>query len=163
VHPSDEQFSVTNDRIGWRELIRRLKLLQARAIGIEASGGYERGPSDALLEAGLPVRLVNPWKLRRFAQAAGVLAKSDRLDVQFIARFVVRRPSREVHRDRAVDHLAELVRARRQLVDAAQQTTCQIEHVRDLALRRLLNRRVRQLEHDILQLDQPHIGRRRPL
>jgi transposase len=154
VHPTGEQFSVTNDRAGWRELIRRLRPLQARAIGMEASGGYERGPIDALLEAALPVRLVNPWKLRRFAQAAGVLAKNDRLDAKLIARFVASMPSREVHRDRAVDHLAELVRARRQLVDAAQQIICQSEHVRDLALRRLLNRRIRQLERDTLQLDQ---------
>jgi transposase len=154
VYPTGEQFSIPNDRIGWRELIRRLRPLQARAIGLEASGGYERGPIDALLEAGLPVRLVNPWKLRRFAQAAGVLAKNDRLDAQLIARFVASMPSREVNRDRAVDRLAELVRARRQLVDATQQITCQIEQVRDLTLRRLLSRRIRQLERDVDQLDQ---------
>jgi len=154
LHPTDEQFSVTNDREGWRELVRRLEPLQARAIGLEASGGYERGPIDALLDASLPVRLVNPWKLRRFAQAAGVLAKNDRLDAQLIARFVASMPSREVHRDRDVDHLAELVQARRQLVDAAQQITCQIEHLRDPDLRRLMTRRIRQIERDVERLDQ---------
>lgn len=154
VHPTDEQFSVTNDPAGWREMVRRLKSLMARAIGIEASGGYERGPIHALLEAGLPVHLVNPWKLRRFAQASGVLAKNDRLDARMIARFVASMPSRQVQRDRAVDHLAELVRARRQLVDAAQQTSCQIEQVCDTSLRRMLTRRIRQLELDIAKLDQ---------
>jgi transposase len=154
VHPTDEQFSVTNDGEGWRELVRRLRPLQARAIGLEASGGYERGPIDALLEADLPVRLVNPWKLRRFAQASSVLAKNDRLDARLIARFVASMPSRDVHRDRAVDHLAELVRARRQLVDAGQQITCQLELLRDPTLRRLMMRRIRQLEHDVGRLDQ---------
>ena len=67
--------------------------MRARAIGLEASGGYERGAIDALLEAGLPVRLVNPWKLRRFAQAAGVLAKNDRLDARLIAGFVASMPN----------------------------------------------------------------------
>jgi transposase len=154
VHPTDEQFSVTNDHSGWRELVRRLRPLQVRAIGLEASVGYERGPIDALLDASLPVRLVNPWKLRRFAQASGVLAKNDRLDAQLIARFVASMPSREVQRDRAVDHLAELVQARRQLLDANQQIICQIEHLRDPGLRRLMMRRIRQLEHDVEQLDQ---------
>jgi transposase len=154
VHPTDEQFSVTNDREGWHELVRRLRPLQARAIGLEASGGYERGPIGALLDANLPVRLVNPWKLRRFAQASGVLAKNDRLDAQLIARFVASMPSREVQRDRAVDHLAELVQARRQLIDANQQIVCQLEHLRDAVLRRLMARRIRQLEHDVEQLDQ---------
>jgi len=154
VHPSDEQFSVTNDQAGWRELVRRLRPLQARTIGLEASGGYERGPINALLTAELPVHLVNPWKLRRFAQAAGVLAKNDRLDAKLIARFVASMPSREVHRDRAIDHLAELVQGRRQLLDAGQQITCQLEHVRDRTLRRQMTRRIRQIEHDADQLDQ---------
>ena len=49
VHPTDEQFSVTNDAVGWRLLVRRLRPLMARAVGIEASGGYERGAISALL------------------------------------------------------------------------------------------------------------------
>lgn len=154
VHPTDEQFSVSNDAVGWRELVRRLTPLLARAIGLEASGGYERGPIDALIEAGLPVRMVNPWKLRRFAQASGVLAKNDPLDARLIARFVASMPSRPVQRDRAIEHLAELVRARRQLVDNVQTITCQLEHLRDPALRRLRNRQVRQLQRDVEQLDQ---------
>ncbi len=153
VHPGDEQFSVINDATGWRRLVRWLKPLAARAIGIEASGGYERGAIGALLEAGLPVRSVNPWKLRLFAKAAGVLAKNDRLDARVIARFVATLPGREVRRDPAVDHLAELVTARRQLVDDLQQVGNQTEHLRDAALRRLQARRIRQLERDVAQLD----------
>jgi transposase len=153
VHPTDEQFSVTNDAAGWRLLVRRLKPLMARAVGIEASGGYERGAIGALLEAGLPVRSVNPWKLRLFAKAAGVLAKNDRLDAAVIARFVATMPSRAAHRDVAVEHLAELVNARRQLVDALQQTANQAELLRDPGLRRLQARRIRQLERDVAQLD----------
>jgi len=154
IGPADEQFSVTNDPAGWRQLVRRLQPLMARAIGLEASGGYERGAIDALLEAGLPVRLVNPWKLRKFAQAFGVLAKNDRLDARVIAQFVASAPSREVHRDRAIDHLAELVNTRRQLVDALQQIGNQAQLLRDAALRRLQARRIRQLERDVVRLDQ---------
>jgi transposase len=153
VHPDDEQFSVSNDTAGWRRLVRHLKLLAARAIGIEASGGYERGVIAALLEAGLAVRSVNPWKLRQFARAAGVLAKNDRLDAQIIARFVATVPSREVRRDPTTDQLAELVNTRRHLVDTIQQISSQTEHLRDLALRRLQARRIRQLKRDVALLD----------
>ena len=153
VHPTDQQFSVTNDEAGWRILVRRLKPLGTRAIGIEASGGYERGAIVALFKAGLPVRSVNAWKLRQFARAAGLLAKNDRLDARAIAWFVATLPSREVRHDPAVDRLAELVTARRQLVDAIQQTGNQIEHLRDAALRRMQQRRIRQLERDLAQLD----------
>lgn len=153
VHPTDVQFSVTNDDVGRRTLVRRLKPIGARAIGIEASGGYERDAIIALFKAGLPVRSVNAWKLRQFAKAAGLLAKNDRLDARAIAWFVATLPSREVRHDPAVEHFAELVTARRQLVDALQQIGNQTEHLRDAALRRLQARRIRQLERDLAELD----------
>lgn len=155
VHPIEMDFSVMNDESGWRELSLRLRPLGARAIGIEASGGYERGVIGVLLKAGLPVRSVNAWKLRQFAKAAGLLAKNDRLDARAIAWFVATLPCREVRHDPALDHLAELVRARRQIVDARLALANQLEHVRDAALRRMQARRIRQHDLDVVQ-----IGRR---
>jgi transposase len=124
-----------------------------RAIGIEASGGYERGVIGALLDAGLPVRSVNPWRLRQFARAAGVLAKNDRLDAAVIAWFVATLPCRAVQRDRDREHLAELVGARRQLAALQQVLRNQLAHVRDGELRRLHVRRLRQIEADVLRLE----------
>lgn len=154
VHPSGEYFSVPNEAAGWRELNRRLKSIGARAIGIEASGGYERGVIGVLLKASLPVRSVNAWKLRQFAKAAGLLAKNDRLDARAIAWFVATLPCREVRHDPALEQLAELVTVRRQIVDDTLRLGNQLEHLRDTALLRLQARRVRQLERDLAQLDQ---------
>jgi transposase len=153
VHPVGMDFSVTNDESGWRELTVRLRPLGVRAIGIEASGGYERGVIGVLLKAGLPVRSVNAWKLRQFAKAAGLLAKNDRLDARAIAWFVATLPCREVRHDPALDRLAELVRARRQIVDARLALANQLEHVRDAALRRMQARRIRQHDLDVAQID----------
>jgi len=44
VLPAGPQFNVSNDTAGWRELCRRLKPLEVRAIGIEPSGGYGSSP-----------------------------------------------------------------------------------------------------------------------
>jgi len=152
VQPSGEYFSVSNDAAGWRELVRRLTPLGARAIGIEASGGYERDVTCALVAKDLPVRNVNSWKLRQFAKAAGVLAKNDRLDARTIAWFVVTLPCREIRHDPARTHLAELVTARRQVLDAKLRLTNQLEHLRDPELRRVQARRIRQLEADEVRL-----------
>src|SRR5262249_48378918 len=59
--------SVSNDTAGWAELVARLRPLTVSAIGLEPSGGYERGIIRALLAAGLSVRRINPNKLRQFA------------------------------------------------------------------------------------------------
>ena len=154
VYPSGEYWQVTNDEAGWRDLCRRLKARGARAIGIEASGGYERDVIIALVQAGLPVRHVNPWKLRQFAKAAGFLAKNDRLDAHAIARFVDTLPCHEARHDPNIARLAELVTARRQLLDDRQRCSNQMELVRDTGLRRMQKRRIRQLDTNIAHLDQ---------
>lgn len=153
VYPHAEYWRVTNDAAGWRDLRRRLKGRGVRAIGIEASGGYERDVIIALVQAGLPVRNVNPWKLRQFAKAAGLLAKNDRLDAHAIARFVDTLPCHEARHDPNIARLAELVTARRQLLDDRQRCSNQMELVRDTALRRMQKRRIRQLDTDIAHLD----------
>ncbi len=157
LYPGEARFSVSNDAAGWRELCRHLRPLGVRAIGIEASGGYEHGGIGALLDAGLPVRSVNAWKLRQFAKAAGMLAKNDRLDAQAIALFVATLPCRPIQRDPAREHLAELVNMRRQQVDLKQQLGNQLEHLRDVALRRMQQRHIRQIAADVVRLDR-HIA-----
>jgi transposase len=152
-YPAEARFSVSNDSAGWRELCRRLHPIGARAVGIEPSGGYERGVIVALLDAGLPVRSVNPWKLRQFAKAAGWLAKNDRLDAQAIACFVATLPTRAVQHDPTRQHLVELVTARRQIVDLRQELCNQLEHLGDAELRRMQERRIRQLDADLVRLD----------
>src|SRR5215472_7582676 len=88
VLPEEQCCSVPNDASGWAALAERLQNFSIMAIGLEASGGYERGVARALLAAGMSVRQVNPFKLRQFARASGVLAKNDPLDARMIASFV---------------------------------------------------------------------------
>ena len=78
VLPNDECFSVRNVDAGWAELVQRLRGFSIAAIGLEASGGYERGVMRALLAADMAVRQVNPFRLRQSARSAG--ARSASLD-----------------------------------------------------------------------------------
>lgn len=55
-------------------------------VVLEASGGYERVVVAHLQAAGLPVAVVNPRQARHYAKAVGLLAKTDRLDAQMLAR-----------------------------------------------------------------------------
>ena len=135
VLPEGWFFSVSNDTAGWAELVARLRPLAVCAIGLEPSGGYERG--GALLAAGLSVRRINPNKLRQFARARGVLAKNDRLDARLIAEYVAIMPTRVVQRDGAVERLAEVVTMRRQLCDEHVAVENQAAHLEDAMLRRL--------------------------
>ncbi|TIL83761.1 MAG: IS110 family transposase, partial [Mesorhizobium sp.] len=107
----------------------------------------------ALWQAGLPVRRINPHRLRQFARAAGINAKNDRIDARLIARFLATLPVHPVELDPSLQLVIELVTARRQLQAELSRVNNQAEHVRDAALKRLAKRRATRLSADILLLD----------
>ena len=154
VLPEGKRSSVPNDVAGWAELVEQLRGCSIAAIGIEASGGYERGAIRALLAADLPVRQVNPFKLRQFAKASGVLAKNDPLDARMIASFVAIMPTRPAQpRAPALERLVEMLAVRRQLSAekvAAENASRLLE---DAMLQRLSRRRIARLAADIDLLD----------
>jgi len=87
VRPDTTTFACATDPDGLAGLVRRLTALRPRLIAMEASGGYEAIVAAALAEAGLPVAIVNPRQVRKFAGAIGRLAKTDAIDAGVIAHF----------------------------------------------------------------------------
>lgn len=157
IHPLDIAFSVANDPEGWSELDRRLGAVQAEIVAIEASGGCEREVCRFLLGREYSVRLLDPYRVRQFAKAAGKLAKNDRIDAAIIALFVATLPTQPMVRRKHLERLSELITARTQLV--AQVTVIQNQGRRreDSLLRRLDARRAKALQIDIKLLDR-YIG-----
>ena len=95
------------------ELVKR----RPKLIVMEASGGYERVAAAALLEAGLPVAVVNPRQVRDFAKATGRLAKTDQIDAQVLVHFgTAINPRLSPMPDEQQRALQELMVRRRQLV-----------------------------------------------
>lgn len=148
-----ESLRLGNDRAGWAELLGWLNKRKVKAIGLEPSGGYERGVARALRQAGLPVRSVNPYKLRHYARALGRLAKNDRIDASLIARYTAELPTRPVRNDPVLDQLADLVVARRQMGEDKVSLKNQLEQIREPTVRRLFNRRLERIKADILCIE----------
>lgn len=153
IHPLGVSFSLANDETGRAALERRLSEEGVAAVGIEASGGFERDVAHTLLARGHRVELLNPLRVRQFAKATGILAKNDRLDAGVIARFVAAVPGRAMVRRENLEPLAELVTARAQLNDQLTAQANQARTRRDAALRRLDARRAKALKADIAVLD----------
>lgn len=76
---------------GLAELARFCREHEVELVAMEATGGYERLPFGLLWRAGLPCVIVNPRQVRRFAEALGLLEKTDRLDAGVIAAFAAAR------------------------------------------------------------------------
>jgi transposase len=72
---------------GIQALVRWMSQLQPKLIVVEATGGYEEAVVLGLFEAGLPVALVSPQRVRQYARAKGRLAKTDPLDAQLLGEY----------------------------------------------------------------------------
>jgi transposase len=117
VRPDGIAFRCATEAPGLSELVQRLRPLAPLVIVMEASGGYESIVALSLAEAGLPVAIVNPRQVRKFAEALGQLAKTDALDARVIAHFAEAvRPIPRPMPDPMRVQLQELLARRRQLV-----------------------------------------------
>ena len=103
---------------GQRELIAWLRKHKVSKAVMEASGGYERVWAKALRRVGIEVRIVDPKRVRSFAQSAGRLAKNDVIDAEMIAWFAETfgEAPGQID-DPAHEELTALVKARRSLID----------------------------------------------
>jgi transposase len=117
VHGEAESRKVGNDPDGFTTLIEQMKVVGPELVVFEATGGYESRAVKALSEAGLAVAVVNPTRVRRFAEALGILAKTDKIDAQVIAHFAkVVQPAINGRQTLLEEQLAAGVERRRQLL-----------------------------------------------
>ena len=114
--PGGERAAFSRDRRGIARLIAWLASQERLLVVVEATGGLERTLTVAFEQAGIAGAVVNPRQVRDFARAAGLLAKTDRLDAYALALYGERlRPVPRPPRSAADHALAALVLRRRQL------------------------------------------------
>lgn len=72
---------------GLAQLIAAVRQQPHPCVVCEATGGYERRVVAALGAAGIAVCLVSPGRVRAFARAQGLLAKTDPIDARLLRQF----------------------------------------------------------------------------
>jgi transposase len=121
----------------------------------EATGAYHRGLEMALGKAGLPGVKINPLQARRFAEATGRRAKTDRVDAAMLARFgATLQPDILPVKNEAIDTLGELLGARRALL---KDRTAALNRGKTLTLALLKgqsDQHMRQIDSQIKAIDQ---------
>jgi transposase len=110
-----------NTKRGITELVKWIRTFNPKLIVAEATGGYEEALVLALFEAGLPVALVSPQRVRQYARAKGQLAKTDPLDAHLLAEYgKAIQPRLFVGKSEARKKLSALVGRRNQLNEMLQ-------------------------------------------
>ena len=110
---------------GFEELRTWLSALGGHPLlCMEATGSYHEALATHLADTGYRVAVVNPLRIKRFAEAELVRAKTDRLDARLIARFAAaHRPALWLPPAPEVRVLRDLVRRLEALLDLKGQET----------------------------------------
>jgi len=155
------RFSLRNDDEPQRaKLIARLLPLNVTLVCIEATGRYHRRVAADLLDAGIPVALVNPKRAREFARSVGKLEKSDRIDAQVLAAFARATEHRKLQKERENQtELSDLVSRRRALVqmrvaesNRLGEQQPKLAHTQGKKMLRLIDQQIEDLDRAIARL-----------
>ena len=160
VLPSSESRRVANNSEGIRQLKRWLLCRKVELIAIEATGKWHREVCRSLSASKLAVAVINPYRVRLFAQVHGILAKTDRLDAKVLAMFAaMMSPSCRPPAPQAIEAIQEFVTARASAADEGAMLKNQRAAAKEPFLKRQLDRRIKQLRTHIEALEKECIRR----
>jgi transposase len=157
VARTDQRGVVTlaNDANAHRQLVDSLLAHPPAMIVVEATGGIEQPLVDALLQAALPVALVQPALVRYFAKGLGILAKTDRLDARLLALYAEKASPRLAQkRSKNRIELDALTTCRRQLLHVQTEQTNRRRNVTSKAARIAIDRVLKVVGQQIESLNQ---------
>lgn len=118
IHERDIYWREDNNVAGIKRILKRLSYYQVERLVMEATGRYEFELAQLAYERKLPVCIVKPLLVRRYAGANDQLAKTDKLDAQIIAEFgAVLKPRATPAKSKNLIAIKDLVTRRRQLVN----------------------------------------------
>jgi len=154
IAPAGHRLRVANSGVGIRQLKRWLAAFDIALVVVEATGKWHRHVQRSLAASAIAVAVVDPYRVRMFAKAQGVLAKTDRPDARVLAAFAaVMQPAAHAPTAPLMAELAELVAARANAVAAQTALKNQLGTAQSKFLKRQLKQRIDRAAKDIASLN----------
>jgi transposase len=145
VHPSSIRLTVENRPCGHRRLAVELRRIGVARVGIEATGGYERGVLECLREQGFQVVLLQPLQVKAFARLHLRRAKNDALDAALIAACTALVNPPKTKHDPRIAPLADALTFVEQVEEDTARAKTRLEKTRDPRLRRMIEADIKRL------------------
>ena len=154
LHLQGRPYALPNTAAGHTKLVQLLRPIPGIHLVCEATGGYERAVVAALQAADCPVSVINPARVRHFAQAQGRRAKNDPIDAATLTAFgQALQPKPTPVPEPVLAELRDLVRWRQHLKGQLIATTNRTEHTPTQFVRRQQAKLGRQLTAQIAAVE----------
>jgi transposase len=139
VHGRTERWQFTNTLPGWRTLAVTLAKAGVTRVGIEATGGYERGVVEHLRAADFIVLVLQPVQVKAFGRVHLRRAKNDSLDAELIAACTAAIDDPRIAPDPRLAEMAQNLTFLEQIEEDIARFKTRLEHIDEPGLRRLVN------------------------
>jgi transposase len=150
-----EQFRCDRTVPALQQLARKLLPYSPQGVVLEATGGLEAVVITALAAAGLAVMRINPKRVRDFARAHGLLAKTDALDAYALALFGVRmQPALRAWPEAERQQLAAWVSRQQQLTLERAAERTRLQQTSEPQLQKSIQRVIAFLGKELARLEQ---------
>lgn len=158
IHEKALFWQEENSISGIKRLLKRLAYYQVERLAMEATGRYEFELAQAAHGKGLPVCILKPLLVRRYAGAVDQLAKTDKIDAAIIAQFAaLLKPKVTPQKSKNLIAIKNLITRRRQLVNLRTQEMNRIKIMgKELAVS--CRRIIRSLDAEIQRIEKRLAG-----
>src|SRR6187402_3127443 len=118
LHEKQLHFQVENTAKGIQTILKRLAHYKVERLVVEATGRYEFALAEAAYLKEIPVCIMKPLSIRRYAGAVEQLAKTDKIDAAIIAEFAaVIKPKPTPQKSKNLIAIKDLLARRRQVME----------------------------------------------
>jgi len=138
VHGQASRWRVENTLHGWKRLHSELIRVGVSRVGIEASGGYERGVVKHLQAAGFIVLVLQPIQVRAYARVHLRRAKNDALDAALIAACTAAIEGPRIAPDVRLAELADHLTFVEQIEEDIARLKTRLEHIDERRIRKIV-------------------------
>lgn len=144
-----------NTPSGHKALVEWLKKHLPCQIGVEATGIYSQSISETLADAGYTVFVVQPGRVRKYAQSQGILAKTDAIDGVVIARFIKHSQNLRAFAPPSALHkeLRDQVTRRDQLVEDRKREKNRLEACLNNNIARSIRKSIKRFDEEIKDIE----------
>lgn len=155
LHLNGRFHSLPNDLKGHAQLLKLLRPFPRAQIICEATGGYEQPAVRVLQAAGIAVSILEAGRVRYYARAQGLRAKTDPIDAAVLTAYgVAFQPAPTAPASPQQQQLAAVAQRRRQLIQTVVTERNRSEHYTDKLCIRQSRQLLKLLEKQIQHCDQ---------
>jgi transposase len=151
---ANQPHRLTNDTKGHAQLLKLLRAHPGAHLVCEATGGYEQSVVHVLHVAQIPVSIIEAGRIRHFARAKGLRAKTDPIDATVLSQYGrTFQPAATLAPTAVQVRLRQLSTRRLQLLSTLTAETNRSVHYTDKLCLRQSRQLQRVLEKQIAQCD----------